>query len=144
MNSIYCLINPINNDIVYIGKSKNISKRYKDHCRKAKGKYRCKLDKWKNELISSGNLPVLEIIEQFDEYVDINFWEKYYISLYRSWGFNLLNMTEGGDGLQNPSIETRNKIGDKSRGRKFSKETLKALSEIRYNTGKKIKNIVSF
>lgn len=26
------------------------------------------------------------------------FWEKHYISLYRSWGFKLTNLTDGGDG----------------------------------------------
>jgi len=45
-------------------------------------------------------------------------------------------MTEGGDGLQNPSEETRRKIGEKSKGRFPSKETRKKLSQIHYNSGK--------
>jgi len=42
------------------------------------------------------------------------FWEKYYISLFKSWGFNLENKNEGGNGPSggyNLSEETKNKIG---------------------------------
>lgn len=42
------------------------------------------------------------------------FWEKHYISLFRSWGFNLENKNEGGNGPSggyNLSEKTKNKIG---------------------------------
>lgn len=47
-------------------------------------------------------------------------------------------MTEGGDGLQNPSEEVRRKIGLKSKGRVPSEETRKKLSLASYNSGKKV------
>jgi hypothetical protein len=135
-NYIYCLSHPITEETVYIGKTKDTIKRYKDHCRKEKNFHKTNLSKWKNEIFLQGLKPVLTILYECDEQID--YWEKFYILLFKSWGINLLNMTEGGDGLQNPSEETRRKIGEKSKGRIPSIETRKKLSEINYNTGKKI------
>lgn len=106
-NYIYCLSHPITEETVYIGKTKDPIKRYKDHCRKEKNFYKTNLFKWKNEIFLQGLKPVLTILDEFDEQID--YWEKFYILLFKSWGINLLNMTEGGDGLQNPSEETRKK-----------------------------------
>lgn len=136
INYIYVLKCPLSREIVYVGKTKNPKKREKDHHRKCSGKYRSRLDKWKSNIIKNGNLPIMEIIKECN--IDVDYWEKYYIKEYRK-EFNLLNMTEGGDGLQNPSDEVRKKIGDKSRGRKKSDKTRKILSEKLYNkTGKRI------
>ena len=48
------------------------------------------------------------------------FWEQYYISLFKSWGFNLVNSTDGGGGSYNCSLETREKLRIASTGRKQS------------------------
>jgi predicted GIY-YIG superfamily endonuclease len=136
MNYIYCLSHPITDETVYIGKTKDPIKRFKDHCRKEKNYYKTNLSKWKNLLFIEGLKPVLTVIDENEN--DIDYWEKYYISLFKSWGINLLNMTEGGDGLQNPSEETRKKIGEKSKGRKMSDKTKQAIFKATYNCGKKI------
>ncbi len=122
-NFIYALKNPTTNEIVYIGKTKNVERRMKDHHRIEK-RIRCKLDKWKVQMGKLGLKPDMEILLECDE-KDVNEKEKYFIKLYTENGCNLLNMTEGGDGLQNPSDEVRRKIGEKSRGRIVSDETRK-------------------
>ncbi len=43
----------------------------------------------------------------------------------------LLNLTNGGDGATNPSVETRQKIGAANKGRKRSAETVAMMSESR-------------
>lgn len=63
-----------------------------------------------------------------------DFWEKYYISEYRK-SQKILNMTDGGDGLQNPSDEVRRKIGEKSKGRILNKESRKKISDSNFNSG---------
>jgi len=135
-NYIYCLSHPKTDELVYIGKTKNPKSRYKDHCRKEKNYYKTNLSKWKNNLFLENLKPVFTILDEFDS--EIDYWEKYYIMLFKSWGIKLLNMTEGGDGLQNPSEETRKKIGEKSKGRKMSEKTKKAIYNSTYNSGKKI------
>ncbi len=135
-NFIYILRDPGNNEVVYVGKTKDPKKRHKDHCRKCRGKFRSLLDKWKNDIIDDGKIPIMEIIKEC-HLDDVDYWEKYYILEYRRIG-TILNMTDGGDGLQNPSEEVRTKIGLKSKGRIPSKETRSKLSLSHYNSGKKI------
>jgi hypothetical protein len=132
-NFIYSLSDPLTKEIVYIGKTKNPKKRFKDHCR-IDLRNRCNLDKWKNKIISQGFIPEMEIIEEVI-CENVNDREKFYIDFYLSSGSKLLNMTEGGDGLQNPSEEVRKKIGEKSRGRKMSDYVRKKIFESTYNSG---------
>jgi group I intron endonuclease len=128
---IYRLIDPRTKSVVYIGKTKNLKKRFNDHKRLRKNKYETRLEIWKNDLIKSGGIPIMEVITECDiSHVDE--LEKFYIRSYRESGFDILNSTDGGDGLQNPSEETRRKIGLKSKGRKHSEETIRKISESCY------------
>ena len=70
----------------------------------------------------------MEILIVCDENDNVNEKEKLFIKLFKDKGIDLLNMTEGGDGLQNPSEEVRRKIGEKSKGRIPSKETRDKIS----------------
>lgn len=93
---IYALIDPRNNQIRYVGKANNPYERYKNHFNSARDKNTHKRN-WINNVRKDGFRPELLIIDL----VNINewhFWEKFYISLYKSYGFDLLNYTEGGDG----------------------------------------------
>jgi hypothetical protein len=136
-NYIYILKDPTNGEVVYVGKTKDPNKRNRDHRRRCKGKFRSLLDKWKNQIMDVGQYPIMEVIDEFDT-SEINFWEKFYISEYKL-KYNLLNMTEGGDGLQNPSEEVRRKIGEKSKGRVHDDDTKRKISEKIYNhTGNRI------
>ena len=79
----------------YIGKTKNNpSIRLKDHnCKKEKGL-------------------IINIIDEIPTN-EWKFWEKHYISLFKSWGFKLENKNNGGGGSiggYNLNQETKNKI----------------------------------
>ena len=134
-NYIYLLSDPTTNKVVYVGKTKNPKKRYKDHCRISKNEHKTKLFKWKNSIIKSGKFPIMTVILETS---NIDKYEKYYISLFKSNGHDILNMTDGGDGLQNPSPEVRKKIGEKSKGRKMTQKTKDAIFKSTFNKGKEI------
>lgn len=132
-NYIYALKNPTTNEVVYIGKTKDFKKRLKDHHRIEK-RIRCRLDRWKIKMYNLGLKADMEILMVCDEN-DVNEQEKLFIKLFKDKGIDLLNMTEGGDGLQSPSEEVRRKIGEKSKGRIPSKETRDKISKSNYNSG---------
>lgn len=92
---IYCLIDPRTNQVRYIGKSDHPTQRYKEHLYQNRKTY---LKDWVKSLKKENLKPELIILDEvlLSEW---EFWEKHYISLYKSWGFKLCNMTEGGDGI---------------------------------------------
>jgi group I intron endonuclease len=62
--------------------------------------------------------------------------EKHYIKFYNARNSNLgYNQTDGGDGISNPSSETRQRMSDAKIGKKRSDETRKRMSDSQ--TGKK-------
>lgn len=94
---IYSLIDPITNEIKYIGKADKPFKRYKSHIRIKNTKKR--KDAWIKSLLDQGLKPKVEIIDEIPE-TEWKFWEKYWISQFLTWGFNLYNLTEGGEGVK--------------------------------------------
>lgn len=78
-------------------------------------------------------------IEEIDEVPtsEWRFWEKYYISLFKSWGFNLENKNEGGGGLTNLTQKHKDSIS--SAWKNKSKEELTIINDKRRkgNLGKK-------
>lgn len=80
-----------------------------------------------------GKDTLLEIIDEIPTH-EWKFWEKHYISLFKSWGFNLINKNNGGGGPVLYSKESRNK----------KSESLKKVwknNKFKRNLGKKILNI---
>ena len=77
-----------------------------------------------------------------DEVDDWKFWEKHYISLFKSWGFKLENKNNGGGGPTTIKFnEQRNqKLSESTKGRKISKEHRQKLSNSnkghKHNLGK--------
>jgi len=68
MNYIYALIDPNNDKVRYIGKSKNPKKRFYSHIRDAKKRKKTKKQLWILELIGKKTLPYIKIIaEHIDE-----------------------------------------------------------------------------
>lgn len=114
---IYALIDPRNNSIRYIGKADEEKERFTTHIYFAKkdiGNNKHK-NNWIKRILKENLLPIISIIDQVP-FAEWQFWERHYISLYKSWGFKLLNMTNGGDG------------GDTMSGRKQSEETCRRKS----------------
>lgn len=94
--NIYILIDPETNLVRYVGKANNISERYKAHLNKAR-KHQIHKRNWINNLRKKGLKPIISIID-IVPVKDWIFWETYWISQFKTWGFNLVNYTEGGDG----------------------------------------------
>ena len=94
--NIYILICPITNKVRYVGKANNISQRYKAHLNRAR-KHKDHKKNWILSLKKQGLKPIIEVIDvvPVEEWI---FWETYWISQFKTWGFILLNYTNGGDG----------------------------------------------
>lgn len=108
---IYTLSDPFTNEIRYVGKTNDINKRLVDHCKKCNLKNNSYKNNWIELLLSKNKKPKIEILDEvFDD--EWQFLEKYWIEQLKQWGFNLTNMTSGGEGKDNYicPIETKNKI----------------------------------
>ena len=138
---IYALIDPITNIPRYIGKANDLNKRLKGHVNKVNCK-KSKLNKkesWIKSLLNNNLKPTIEKLD----YVPVNewkFWEMFYISLFKSWGFNLTNGDNGGLGTGRLTEEIRNKIRFANTGKIQSQETrdkisLKLKNTIPWNLG---------
>jgi|ERR1700748_1097333 len=96
---IYTLSDPITNEIKYIGKTTySLSKRLAGHIYDSTRRFKNKNYKWIQSLAKKGLKPVIEILEEISS-IDWEFWECYYISLFKSWGFELTNTSAGGEFL---------------------------------------------
>lgn len=96
MAYIYCLNDPITDTPKYIGCTlKTIKQRYRQHLyeKAADNNKKCN---WILSLRKKGLRPTVVEVDCVPD-KDVEFWEKYYISLYKSWGFDLKNTTMGGD-----------------------------------------------
>lgn len=93
---IYTLTDPETLQIRYVGKTNNLSQRYKAHLNKSR-KHQVHKKNWIESLRKKKLKPIVEILDvvPINEWV---FWETYWISQVKEWGFNLINYTNGGDG----------------------------------------------
>lgn len=110
---IYGLLCPIKNQIRYIGKTNNIVKRLSSHLRDNRSITH--KTNWIKSLKIKGLKPIIEILDEVSE-CEWQFWEQYYISLYKSWGFRLVNGDNGGLGMGRISEELRKKLSDSHKG----------------------------
>lgn len=79
--------------IRYIGQSKKISHRYKQHCSIFQNNGNTKRQSWLRKLIKNGSLPTLDVVELTD---DLDNREIYWIKYYKKNGCNLVNTADGG------------------------------------------------
>jgi hypothetical protein len=93
---IYTLTDPFTNLIRYVGKTKNFDQRRKNHLNRFRDTNTHKRN-WIASVKRKGKMPIMEIVDEVPEST-WHFWEKYWISQFKSWGFDLVNYTEGGDG----------------------------------------------
>ena len=109
---IYSLIDPRDNIVRYVGKSKNIKMRLSYHTTPSKLKKNTHKNNWIKQLLSLGLKPTIIILET----VYKNIWkekEKYWINFFGRE--NLTNGTDGGEGSSGATEETRNIISEKAR-----------------------------
>lgn len=98
---IYALIDPRDEQIKYVGKSDNPEGRLAVHIKRKV----YKVGSWIKSLEKLSLIPRVEILDEV-EYSEWPFWEKFWICLVKSWGFELKNISPGGDGgkLSNESV----------------------------------------
>lgn len=132
---IYILIDPITNEVKYVGKTDYPNNRLKGHIKDVNRK-KCKNQHkkaWIKNLLNLNSPPIFYVVDivKFEEWT---FWEQHYISLYKSWGFNLVNKTNGGDGggVEHLTTEHKNKIGKALKGRISNRKGAK-LTDIQKN-----------
>lgn len=95
---IYTLSHPITKRIVYVGKTiTSLETRLSGHIGDSK-RHNRKICKWISKLTSEGLTPVIEELDCSSE-EDLARLEIFYIELFKAWGFDLKNHTEGGEGL---------------------------------------------
>jgi len=94
--NIYILIDPRDNKVRYVGKANNIKERLRSHLNPAR-KHQIHKKNWINSLKKEKLKPIIEIIDEVPKN-NWQFWETYWISQFKNWGFDLINYTEGGDG----------------------------------------------
>ena len=137
---IYSISEPDSKIVRYVGKTKfSLEKRLKQHL---KEKVKCHRYYWIQSIIKKGKVPIIQIIDEVPE-DNWQFWEMYWIEQFKNWGFNLVNSTNGGDGIDGfkhskETIELLRKLGT---GRKHSKETIEILKNLRHS--EKTKKIIA-
>jgi len=136
---IYALCEPYPNQhkIRYVGKADDPYRRYEQHCSEA---IKCGIthkDRWIQNLQANGKEPQLEILEEIPK-VGWQAVEQEYIRVFKAIGFQLVNLTDGGDGVCGYvfTSEARMKMSVSQTGKKQSPELIeKRIAPLR---GKKI------
>jgi hypothetical protein len=133
MEKIYIYTLSDNLGVRYIGKTKDIKTRLYRHVYEAnkKGK-KNKRSSWIKSLLNKGEKPIIQIVDEVEGY-EWEFWEKYWINQFRSWGFNLVNDSDGGEGAYGRLVtdETKLKMSLAKKGKTpknidlFKKSTIK-------------------
>jgi group I intron endonuclease len=148
ISGIYCYENKINHK-KYIGKSRNIYRRKWGHSSQLKRgidslHFQRAWNKYGNE-----NFEFYILQECEDDKRLLSAYEMYYIKLYKTrnpkFGYNL---SDGGEGVTNPSAENRRKKrelmlgntnGKKIKGQKRTEEQRKRMSDSRQNLSEEIR-----
>ncbi len=114
MNKIYALVDPRTGAIRYIGiTSKILKRRLSAHIAVAKAGEQTHRAAWIRNLLSQALTPAIVLLQETDDVAR----EAYWIAEYRAMGADLTNGTAGGEGLPNPSPETRQRISQAMKAR---------------------------
>jgi hypothetical protein len=128
---IYALSHPITNEVKYIGQTKHtLDERLRGHLKSKENVYRVH---WINLLKKDGLKPKIELIEEIDRDVASE-TEIFWISIFKTWGFKLCNLTDGGETSTTKYIKRDKKWCENiSKGKlmskfKYSDESKKQMS----------------
>jgi len=91
---IYAIVNPLNDDVLYIGASIKPKVRYGQH---VTGKFWDKnLHRYKEmvKMKLAGITPELLILDDVD-FPDVRFYEEFYMELFKTWGYNIQQSVSG-------------------------------------------------
>lgn len=139
---IYTLIDPKTNLVRYVGQTtKKLEQRLSAHINKAKNSSNKTTHKntWIKSLINENLRPIIKLVEVVsdDEWKEK---EKYYIKKYKEFGFDLLNLSEGGDSGSMPGgkriwsseidyINWKNKLSESAKKRIISDDERLKMGE---------------
>ncbi len=98
MVNIYTLSHPITGEIRYVGKTtrklyNRLTQHWTDIYRRGR---KCHKSCWIISLKNQGLKPKIELLDVVED-EEWEFWEQYWISQCKAWGFRLTNHTAGGD-----------------------------------------------
>lgn len=128
--TIYTLSCPNSGDVKYIGVTKqNLKSRLYKHIHEAKNyQYINEKRRWIKEV----KIPIIETLDTTTNLNDSYNLEMYWISQFKTWGFNLLNLTDGGKGSIGfkHSNESRVKITKANRSRHPEKVKNKPMNRV--------------
>lgn len=125
---IYALADPIDGIVRYIGKSIRPNERLTNHCNE---KPTCHRTKWIQKMIREGRRPIISIFGKLDPKEDWQDVEKGWIAFAKKYDWNIVNGTDGGDGVCGLNPESRERVRMAWVGRKHSDETKRKLSLVR-------------
>jgi len=108
--SVYLLIDPRDHRIRYVGKSTNPTARLAAHLR---DRSTTRKANWLRTLTAAGLRPTLTVVETGEG--EWQYAETRWILNLRAAGCDLTNATDGGEGLHNPTEQTRTRIADAQR-----------------------------
>jgi len=111
---IYTLSDPDTGDVRYIGKANNLVRRLTMHILECKNE-KHRRARWINNIVASGKRPIIEILDVAPS-KGWELYERYWISQFRAWGFDLVNGTDGGDGTVIWTAEMRENMSGIKKG----------------------------
>lgn len=122
---IYGLIDPFTFKVRYIGKTINLRQRFDRQMNERSNTHRCH---WIQSLRKKGKKPTQVVLQQLNDDEDWQAAEIKWIAIAKKYGWDLVNGTDGGDGVLNVSGEGRARMLATWKGRKHKPETLLKLS----------------
>lgn len=116
---IYALVCPETNMIRYVGKTNSLTKRLWEH---VNDKHKSHKVSWIKSLRNKNLKPIIEVLEETENEKEAYRWEIYWIEQLKVWGFDLCNLTGGGEGFSNVDIS-----GENNWNTKISEETARSI-----------------
>ena len=107
---VYALVDPRDSAIRYVGQSQDPQMRLSSHVKNAHRGDNSHRSRWIRKLLEVSLEPTLHILQACSSREQASNSERFWISYGYAVGWQLTNMTAGGDGLFNPSDETRAKM----------------------------------
>ncbi len=126
---IYSLSDPITGEVRYIGKANDPKKRVLDHIKENKTSNKSHKISWIKSLVSKDLLPIVEIVDEVLK-IEWEFWEQYWISQFKTWNFNLTNISPGGyNNNYKRSDNTKQKMRISKLGTKLPNEQREKIAD---------------
>lgn len=133
MSKKYMIYNVIdeNNQIFYVGKTCNFDRRYREHLYEIKEGSNLPKHNKMRKLLNEGNdlREFFNIIETDLDFHTANEREVYYIKKYSDKGYDIKNLTDGGDGSIDSIPYIKQRLSEVHLGAKRSEETRRKISE---------------